>query len=237
MSLNDLLRDDGYPQARITHNIPDSVPPERVNDIYKTNNRLVGNKAQRIYGKFSPNINVERVWNPLTNRYDEIRGGIHYYRGDDSRVNDSLTWQKLTSADQVAQGTIDFINRQYFYGNNEENKKRINQAITSLQRKLRHKDISFAEYEAQKRAYELQLNSLQEYIHRSSVPLVDDELWTTQNKMSLWKMFRAIRNLEWENDILNDKISNLTEQVKSLTSQLNALQQTVASSNEPSNDS
>lgn len=207
MNVNDALKNNQYPYGRVISGVADSVPPHLVNDIYKTEQRLIGNDSKRIYGKFSPNINEEIYINPITHRRETIRGGVNYFRGDEKYVNKALTWQKLPSAQQINQNSINFINRINHYGNNEQNKERIREAIRELNRKLAKKEISFDAYQAQKQAYENQMANLNTYINNGGVNINTDELWTKQNKTSLWKMFRAIRNLEWENDYVLDQVN------------------------------
>lgn len=207
MNVNDALKNNQYPYGRVISGVADSVPPHLVNDIYKTEQRLVGNDPKRIYGKFSPNINEEIYFNPITRRRETIRGGVNYFRGDEKYVNNALTWQKLPSAQQIDQNSINFINRINHYGNNEQNKERIREAIRELNRKLAKKEISFDAYQAQKQAYENQMANLNTYINNGGININTDELWTKQNKTSLWKMFRAIRNLEGENDYVLDQVN------------------------------
>ena len=222
MNVNDALKNNQYPYGRVISGVADSVPPHLVNDIYKTEQRLIGNDPKRIYGKFSPNINEEIYFNPITHRRETIRGGVNYFRGDEKYVNNALTWQKLPSAQQINQNSINFINRINHYGNNEQSKERIREAIRELNRKLAKKEISFDAYQAQKQAYENQMANLNAYINNGGINTNNtDELWTKQNKTSLWKMFRAIRNLEWENDYVldqvNKSISSGEEAIKFLT--------------------
>ena len=205
--VNNALKTNTYPNGRIISGVPDYIPPELVNDIYKTDRRMVGNKTQKIYGDFSPNINEERVWNPITNRYDIIRGGIHYFSGDEKYTNNALTWQKIPSYQRVSQDSIDFINRRFYYGNNEQNKQRIYEAIRELNRKLAKGNISFEQYQAQQQIYRQQMQKLNSIPSSLLTSSITDEMWTKENKTSMWKMYRAIRNLEWEHDVLEDKIN------------------------------
>lgn len=204
MSLNESLKNDVYPYSRITSGISDKVDPNLVNDIYKTENRLIGNESKKIYGKFSPNINEVKYINPITNRQETIRGGINYFRGDEEKVNKAITWQKIPSY-QVSQESINFINRINHYGNNEQNKARIRETIRELNRKLAKKEISFDAYQAQKLALEQKQASMMNRVNNEF--LENDVVWSSQNKTSLWKMFRAIRNLEWENDYILDQVN------------------------------
>ena len=207
MEINNVLKLNAtYPTNRITSGISDSANPDLVNNIYKTENRLIGNESKRIYGKFSPNSNNEYTYiNPITHRRETIRGGINYSRGDDDRVNKALTWQKIPSY-QVSQETSSFINRINHYGNNEQSKERIRETIRELNRKLAKKEITFEAYQAQKQLLEQQQASLENRVKNEY--LENDVLWSSQNKTSLWKMFRAIRNLEWENDYILDEVNN-----------------------------
>ena len=212
MNLNDSLKNDIYPSNRITSGIQDKADPNLVNDIYKTEQRLIGDKSQRIYGKFSPNINEVKYINPITHRQETIRGGINYYYGDDDRVNKALTWQKLPSH-QVSKESINFINRINHYGNNEQSRERIRETIRELNRKLAKKEITYEAYRAQKLALELQQES---YINRTKNEyLENDVVWSSQNKTSMWKMFRAIRNLESENDYIMAQVNRcLSSQIQ-----------------------
>lgn len=223
MNVNDALKNNQYPYGRIISGIADSVPPHLVNDIYKTEQRLIGNDSKRIYGKFSPNINEEIYFNPITHRRETIRGGVNYFRGDEKYVNNALTWQKLSSAQQLDQSSINFLNRINYYGNNEQNKERIREAIRELNRKLAKREISFEAYQAQKQAYENQMANLNTYINNGGIHINTDELWTKQNKTSLWKMFRAIRNLEWENDYILDQVNKNACAIAEMEETINSL--------------
>lgn len=227
MSLNDLLKQtNSYPSNRIISGVQDKADPNLVNDIYKTENRLIGNESKRIYGKFSPNINEYTYTNPITHRQETIRGGINYYRGDDDRVNKSLTWQKIPSY-QVSNDSINFINRINHYGNNEQNRERIQATIRELNRKLAKKEITFEAYQAQKQLLESQQET---FMNRTKNEFLEnDVLWSSQNKTSLWKMFRAIRNLEWENDYVLDQVNSCLASQQIQTDTVNQSTQQISS--------
>ena len=221
MSINDALNHNTYPSNRIVSGIQDKADPNLVNDIYKTEARLIGKEPKRIYGKFSPNINEYTYMNPITHRQETIRGGINYYTGDEERVNKSLTWQKVPTY-QASQQSIDFINRINHYGNNEQNKERIRETIRELNRKLAKKEISFETYQAQKQLESFMNRTRNEYLE-------NDVLWSSQNKTSLWKMFRAIRNLEWENDYIMDQVNSCLASQQIQTDTVNQSTQMIAS--------
>ena len=238
MNVNNILKNNQYPYGRIISGIPDSVPPHLVNNIYKTEQRLIGNESKRIYGKFSPNINKEIYINPITHRKETIRGNINYFKGDEKYVNKALTWQILPNTQQMDQNNIDFINRINRYGNNEQNKERIREALRELNRKLAKKEISFDAYQAQKQAYENQKSNLNTYINNGGIVNTNntDELWTKQNKTSLWKMFRAIRNLELENNYILAKIEENSAAIAELITLINENISTLTKLNEDVND-
>lgn len=210
--VNNILKSNIYPSNRITSGIQDTANPDYVNDIYKTEHRLIGNESNRIYGKFSPNINVYTYTNPITHRRETIRGEVNYFTGDEDRVNKALTWQKIPSH-QASQESINFINRINHYGNNEQNSERIREAIRELNRKLAKKEITYEAYQAQKQLLEQQ--------QTPHVKNDIDTVWSNQNKTSMWKMFQAIRGLEWENDYIMAQVNSCLSSQQTQTDSIN----------------
>lgn len=154
-------------------------------------------------------VNKRTVINKVTGRPMEIRGDITLTKSNREYCNDALSWQNIGD-EEIDDQTEKFINRVTRPINGPKNRAMYNRERSAVRRNLESGRISYDEFVA----------GLDKISHRNDAIVVNPYTceYDEHNKASMYRMFRAIRNLELELDML--KGSMLTSEQMSKTTVL-----------------
>lgn len=144
-------------------------------------------------------LNTKIMINPATGKTMTVRGDITETTVDEKLCNNLMTWHNVAS-DDPDEMTEKMLNRIYKPVNGGRNQQMYNRERNLVRRDLEMSRRSFSDLLASREAKRQREFDSRIRVEPYRFP------YDSTNNVSMYKMFRAIRNLELENDALRSAI-------------------------------
>lgn len=195
--------------AKYDYGIDDTIDENLLNPILRSDYRLVGNEFVKKKVDYKCGLNEYKSINEKTGRIQKIKGIVTRTDLDSRYCNNALSWVK-NEHPRMSESNEKFLNRSFRPQNGMKNQSLYNNEKYLLEQRLRDNDLTYDQY-----VYLLERLKIRNGLDKTNFYVEPYRCeYDEHNKVSMYRMFRAIRNLELEMDHMKLKYEAEIEELK-----------------------